>query len=161
MGVRRNRRRRKPLHMTDARADCGGIPGKPGKWQIEDAWSPGDWETRGPGARAKFRFTATDPYFYCQAQKKWGPKVLRSSKAIMCRPFWYFVAETEWQGPISRGCFGSAKVPPESSLFRRLPPGTFGVFSSHRTRRVPRPTVPGGRGGREIGRSGKGQRGER
>ena len=84
--------------MTDARTAGGGIPGEPGSWQIEDSWSSGDWETRGSGARAKFRFTATDPFFR-QVRNKWGPKVLGSSKAIMFRPLWYFGAETEWQGP--------------------------------------------------------------
>ena len=43
------------------------------------------------------------------------------------------------------------KFPPESSLFRRPPPGTFGVFSDRRTRRVPRPLF---RGDEEVGKSG-------
>ena len=85
--------------MTDVRTAGGGIPGGPGSWQIEDAWSSGDWETRGSGVRAKFRFTATDPFFCRQVQKQWGPKVLRSSKAITFRPFWYFGAETGSQSP--------------------------------------------------------------
>ena len=46
-------------------------------------------------------------------------------------------------------------------MFRRLPPGTFGVFSDRRTGRVPRPLFPGDE---EVGKSGdpaKGQRGKR
>ena len=73
-----------PLHMTAVRAAGGGIPGEPGNWQIGDAWSSGDWETRGSGVRAKFRFTATGLFFYRQVQKNGvrkcsGPqKILRS-----------------------------------------------------------------------------------
>ena len=80
-GEEENSRRRKPLHMADVRTAGGGIPGGPGNGQIGDVRSSGDWETRGSGVRAKFRFTATDPFFYRQVQKQWGPKVLRFSKA--------------------------------------------------------------------------------
>ena len=68
-GKEDNSWRRKPLHMTDVRAAGGGIPGEPGNWQIEDAWSLGGRETRGSGVRAKFRFAATGPFFSAKSKK--------------------------------------------------------------------------------------------
>ena len=96
-----------------------------------------DWETRGSGVRAKFRFTATDPSSYCQVQKQWGPKVLGSSKSITFRPLWHFGAETGWQGPhfprflrISGGSPGIFFVPenPPQELSALSPTAEHGGF---------------------------------
>ena len=106
----------------------------------------GDSRARGPGEVPVYRHGF---FFYRQVQKQWGPKVLGSSKAITFRPCWYFGVETGSQGPhfarFSRFSEGSPGIfiAPETSS-----PGTFGVFSDRRTRRVPRPLF---RGDEEVG----------
>ena len=75
--------------------------------------------------------------FFRQVQHKWGPKVLRSSKSIKFRPFLYFGAETEWQGPhfprllrFSGGSPGIFFVPetPPRELSARLRAAEHGGF---------------------------------
>ena len=86
----------------------------------------GDSRVRGPGEVPVYRH---GPFFSTKSKNNGVRKCSGPQKLLCADPFWYFGAETEWQGPISRGCFGSAKAPPGSSLFRRLPPRERSAFS--------------------------------
>ena len=115
--------------MTDVRTAGGGIPGEPGNWQIEDTWSSGDWGTRGSGIRAKFRFTATDSFFTAKPKNNGARKCSGPQKLLCPDPSNTLGAKLVRRTPILRGFQGSAKVPPESSLCRRLPPRELSAFS--------------------------------
>ena len=88
---------------------------------------------RGPGEVPVY---GHGPLFFLPSPKKWGPKVLRSLKAIMSQPLRFFGAEAEWQDPHfarllrfsegSSGIFYVLETPP-GTLRRVLgPPNTAG-----------------------------------
>ena len=111
--------------MTDFKTAGGGIPGEPGIWQIEDAWSSGDWETRGLGARAKFRFTATDPFFTAKSEKNGVRKCSGSQKLLRSDLSGTSGPKLGGRPPFSAVFEVQRRFPPESSVYRRLPPGDF------------------------------------
>ena len=77
---------------------AGGSPGirEIGKLRTREVREIGGLE--GPGSGRSSGLPPRTPFF-SPSPKKWGPEVLRSSKAITSRPFWYFGAETGSQGP--------------------------------------------------------------
>ena len=107
----------------------------------------GESRARGPGEVPVYRL---GPFFLLPGPKKMGSESAQVLKSYYAPTLLVLWGRNRVEGPpfsavakVQRG------VPPESCLFRGLPPGTFGVFSDRRTRRVLRPLF---RGDEEFGK---------
>ena len=147
--------------MTDVRTAGGGIPGAPefGRLRTRGVRELGRLENPGSG-----RSSGLPPRtpFLPPSPKKMGSESAQVLKSYYVPTLLVLWGRNWFAGPpIFRGFLGSAKVPPESSLFRRIPTGNFRRFLEPPNTAGPAAPVSGRCGGREIERSGIGQRGER
>ena len=120
-----------------------------GRLRTRGVWEIGGIE--GPGPR---RSPGLPPrtLFFPQSPKKTGSESAQVLKSYYVpTPFGTLGPKLSGRTPFPAVAKVQRRFPPESSLFRRPPPGTFGVFSDRRTRRVPRPLFPGDE---EVGKSG-------
>ena len=107
---------------------AGGSPGNReiGRLRTREVREIGGLE--GPGSG---RSSGLPPrtLFFPPSPKKWGPKVLRPSKAIMSRPLWYFGAETEWREPLLPRFLRFSEGSPGIFFVPETPPRELSAFS--------------------------------